>query len=269
MLSCAFYGSCACPACVGGYLIDSGGLFTALLAGLARRATYFSLLRQRNLRKRKATLLSASLRFATGSLRYSLQAGSAQTRLRLKQRAALIRLKLRSSAQTEGLGRTRDRNPYCPFSPWEKAGMKASGGRAPAGFCLKNDKTRLQLFTGTNSQNPHPSLLPEREGGIPKAPSPLVPLASCPLSSPPPVLAGPVLRRKSGIRAARCLSHRRVCADPRFCAATQVARSEAQGPRQPGRLSLPTFFGEAKKVGRPPGETGQQLSAKPTTEASK
>ena len=41
-----------------------------------RRATYFSLSRQRNLRKRKATLLSASLRFAAGNLRCSLQAGS-------------------------------------------------------------------------------------------------------------------------------------------------------------------------------------------------
>jgi hypothetical protein len=41
-----------------------------------RRATYFSLLRQRNLRKRKATLLSASLRCATGNLRCSLQVGS-------------------------------------------------------------------------------------------------------------------------------------------------------------------------------------------------
>jgi hypothetical protein len=41
-----------------------------------RPATYFSLSRQRNLRKRKATLLSASLRCATGNLRCSLQVGS-------------------------------------------------------------------------------------------------------------------------------------------------------------------------------------------------
>jgi hypothetical protein len=41
-----------------------------------RRATYFSLSRQRNLRKRKATLLSASLRCATGNLRCSVQPGS-------------------------------------------------------------------------------------------------------------------------------------------------------------------------------------------------
>ena len=41
-----------------------------------RRATYFSLLRQRNLRKRKATLVPASLRCASGNLWCSLQAGS-------------------------------------------------------------------------------------------------------------------------------------------------------------------------------------------------
>ena len=40
--------------------------------------------RQNKVSKEKATLLSASLRGATGSLRYSLQAGSEQTRLRLK-----------------------------------------------------------------------------------------------------------------------------------------------------------------------------------------
>jgi hypothetical protein len=37
--------------------------------------------------------------------------------------------------------------------------------------------------------------------------------------------------------------------------APQVARSEAEGHAQWGRLSLLTFFGEAKKVSRPPGRT--------------
>ena len=104
------------------------------LAGGRPAATHFLLLRQKQVSKEKATLLSASLRCATGSLRYSLQAESAQTRLRLKQRAALIRLKLRSSAQTEGMEKMRDRSPYDSFSPWEKAGMRADGGRTPTGF---------------------------------------------------------------------------------------------------------------------------------------
>ena len=45
-----------------------------------RQATYFSLLRQRNVGKRKATPLSATLRFATGNLRCSRFAGSRRTR---------------------------------------------------------------------------------------------------------------------------------------------------------------------------------------------
>jgi hypothetical protein len=45
-----------------------------------RQATYFSLLRQRKVGKRKATLLSATLRFAAGNLRCSRFAGSRRTR---------------------------------------------------------------------------------------------------------------------------------------------------------------------------------------------
>jgi hypothetical protein len=41
-----------------------------------RRATYFLLLRQEKVSKEKATLLSATLRFATGNLRCSVQPGS-------------------------------------------------------------------------------------------------------------------------------------------------------------------------------------------------
>jgi hypothetical protein len=45
-----------------------------------RRASYFLLLRQKKVAKEKATLLSASLRFATGNLRCSRFAGSRRTR---------------------------------------------------------------------------------------------------------------------------------------------------------------------------------------------
>ena len=46
----------------------------------ARRRSGFLLLRQKKVTKEKATLHAASLRFATGNLRCSRQAGSAQTR---------------------------------------------------------------------------------------------------------------------------------------------------------------------------------------------
>ena len=48
--------------------------------GVARRRLTCLLLRQKKVSKEKATLLSATLRCATGTLRCSLQAGSAQTR---------------------------------------------------------------------------------------------------------------------------------------------------------------------------------------------
>ena len=51
-----------------------------------RQATYFSLSRQRNLRKRKATLVSASLRFAAGTFRCSAQPGSRSNSLRSDNR---------------------------------------------------------------------------------------------------------------------------------------------------------------------------------------
>ena len=66
-----------------------------------RQASHFLLLRQKKVTKEKATPLAASLRFAAGSLRCSLFAGSAQTRF-AQTRAALIREKLRSSATARG-----------------------------------------------------------------------------------------------------------------------------------------------------------------------
>ncbi|SFU77395.1 hypothetical protein SAMN05216350_1051 [Polaromonas sp. YR568] len=51
-----------------------------MLAGGCPAATHFLLLRQKKVSKEKATLLSASLRFATGNLRCSVQPGSKTTR---------------------------------------------------------------------------------------------------------------------------------------------------------------------------------------------
>ena len=69
-----------------------------------RRATYFSLLRQRNLRKRKATLCLRPLRFAAGQPAVLGPAGVSCKLALLKQARALIRLAFRSSAHTEGSG---------------------------------------------------------------------------------------------------------------------------------------------------------------------
>ena len=69
LLSYDFYGSNACSACAGSYLINSGFRCLHLLTGGSPAATHFSLLRQRKLSKRKATRLSGALRFASGNLR--------------------------------------------------------------------------------------------------------------------------------------------------------------------------------------------------------
>ena len=82
-----------------------------------RRATHFLLLRQEKVSKEKATRSlgpCASLRAPCGA---RFERGHAQTRLRLKQVRALIRSKLRSSAQPERVGewiRIRGTlNPLC------------------------------------------------------------------------------------------------------------------------------------------------------------
>ena len=57
-----------------------------LLAGMcARRRTYLSLLRQRKVGQRKTTLLSVSLRFATGNLRCSCAGRAAELATRLRR----------------------------------------------------------------------------------------------------------------------------------------------------------------------------------------
>ncbi|MDR6534341.1 hypothetical protein J2739_000101 [Variovorax soli] len=63
-------------------------LFEAGAGASSRQPSHFLLLRQKKVTKEKATPLRVTLRFATGNLRCSLQAGSAQTRF-AQTRAAL------------------------------------------------------------------------------------------------------------------------------------------------------------------------------------
>ena len=64
-------------------------MFEAGAGASSRQPRHFLLLRQKKVTKEKATPLRASLRFAAGNLRCSLQAGSAQTRF-AQTRAALF-----------------------------------------------------------------------------------------------------------------------------------------------------------------------------------
>ena len=94
------------------FSIGAGGLFGSMpwlrpSAGMCpRRGTFFSCVAKKR-RQKKATPLSASLRFASGNLRCSRPAGSRSNSLRcasLRQSRALIRWPLCSSAHTEGMG---------------------------------------------------------------------------------------------------------------------------------------------------------------------
>ena len=259
----AFYSSCARTSCVGGYLIDSDFVASVLarsgvdsrlgfrccdlLTGGCPAATHFLLLRQKKVSKEKATRLSGSLRFASGNLRCPKKTGVGANSLHcvaLKQRAALI-----------------------PFF-WGITGPDRTG---LAGNEIRTaehpDSHRDQVSTLSATNSIASCACSACGNGTFYAQTRVFASVSGSVSAPSsPVLAGPVLSGKSGIRAARCLSRRRVCADPRFCRSAQVARSEAQGPGQPGRLSFAYFsLAKQRKVSYRRATPGQQTQAKPAT----
>jgi hypothetical protein len=277
-----FYDVCACRACVDSYLIDSssdawssvcpwvdlslGYLCVGLLAGGSPAATHFLLLRQKKVSKEKATRLSGSLRFASGNLRCPEKTGVGANSLHcaaLKQRAALIPF-FRGITGPNRTGQTGNevRTAEQPNSHRAQALAQALNAISSIAASAYADCARDTFYEkeGHRIASTFPVLLlpPLGEGGDEGLPE------SAPVPAPAsPVLTGPVMSGKSGIRAARCLSRRRVCADPRFCRPSQVARSEAQGPRQPGRLFFAYFLlAKQKKVSCRRATPGQQALAK-------
>ncbi len=131
----------------------------------------------------------------------------------LRQLRPLSRLRLRSSAQPEGSG----------------SGHRCARPPKPFGPSLRS---ALGIGRNGRARTPHTRT---RHGALTLIPS------GCAEE-----------RSVSRTRARSCLSEAS-SARPRETRAPQVARSEAEGRRQWGRLSLLTFFGETKKVSRPPG----------------
>ena len=82
---------------------------------MPRRAPHLSPVH--TLRQRKATLISASLRFAAATCDARFKRRQAENRLWLKQMRALIRLKLRSLAQTEEVCPNPSSGSSAPASP--------------------------------------------------------------------------------------------------------------------------------------------------------
>ena len=205
---------------VGFVVCSSFGLpCCGLQAGGGPAASNFLLLRQKKVTKEKATRLSGSLRCASGNLRCPEKTGVGANSLHcvaLKQRAALI--------------------PF--FSSITGPDRRDSGENSQT---ANSHRAQAETTNATNSIAAY--------AGVEGASSTFyAKVTACDPESAPasPVLAGPVMSGKSGIRAARCLSRRRVCADPRFCPSSQVARSEAKGLRQLGRLSF-AYFSLAKQ----------------------
>ena len=198
----------------------------------ARRRTFFSCVAKKR-RQKKATPLSASLRFASGNLRCSRPAGSRSNSLRcaaLRQSRAQIRWPLCSSAHTEGCGSGTAVRAIASLGPNSSAQVPR------AGRC----SVRVE-----RSEDPNGCLAVH------------------------PLLDAPAAGRlrggtRVGARVLRDLT-RRGCPSgaaqqqsefhgaPRKRTAAGLPRSAAQGSQTGGRLLLPSFLGDARKEGAPPG----------------
>ena len=203
-------------------------------AGISpRRATHFLLLRQKKVSKEKATPLSASLRFASGNLRCSRPAGSRSNSLRcasLRQSRALIRWPLRSSAHTEGSGSPTAARAIASLGPllW---------GQAP--------RTRRSACRVERSEDPngcldvHPLLAAPAAGRLWGGMG----------------VEAPMLRdlTRRGCPSGAAQQQSEFHGAPRKRTDAGLPRSAAKGSQTGGRLLLPSFLGDARKEGAPPG----------------
>ena len=226
------------------FSISAGGLFGSMpwlrpSAGMCpRRGTFFSCVAKKR-RQKKATPLSASLRFASGNLRCSRPAGSRSNSLRcasLRQSRALIRWPLCSSAHTEGMG-----------EPNSQTAPRAIASLGPL-LWVQAPCAGRSLFGVERSEDPNGCL------GV------------------HPLLAAPAAGRLRGGMGARAPMlrdlTRRGCPSgaaqqqsefhgaPRNRTAAGLPRSAARGSQTGGRLSFGYFsLAKQRKVPRPPGRT--------------
>jgi hypothetical protein len=139
--------------------------------GVARQLVTFFCFAKRKVTKEKATLLSASLRFATGNLRCSVKTGSGTNSPAAQTSAGPDPFCLPLlGAYRRALGSDSDSDSEtCSFPRWGKAGMGASGGQMPAAQLFKplevlNDFCCAKL---PFAKSPHPSPPPAGEGETP------------------------------------------------------------------------------------------------------
>ncbi len=203
----------------GGCLLFFGGSFFGGGRVSPRRATYFSLLRQRNVDKRKATLLSASLRFAAGNLRCSIPAGVRRTR------STAFR------SNSCGPDPASICAPRCIQKGWERAAFASLGPK-----------------TKPNSQYPQPNHH--------RRCAPVV--AWWPSEAKARLVSKPLCMRRGAQRFADqgspLFERSEFGRDPAKREHRRLPRSEAQGSQTVGSpFFCLRFFGEAKKSRSPAG----------------
>ena len=240
-----FYGFCACPACVGSYLIDSGFRCMGLLAGGSPAATHFLLLRQKKVSKEKATRLSGSLRFTSGNLRCPGKTGVGANSLHcvsLKQRAALIPF-FRGIAGPDRTGQAGNKTKTAEQPNSHRAQVSTLNATNSIAGCAGSTYGNGTFYAQTWVSAPVSASVP------------------APAS---PVLAGPVLGEESRIRAARCLSEASL-RGPRLSSSSTGCLKRSARPQTAGRLFFGDFLlAKQKKVTCRRATPGRQPSAKLT-----
>ncbi|MDQ0043962.1 hypothetical protein J2W33_004876 [Variovorax boronicumulans] len=208
-----------------------------------RRATYFSLLRQRKVGKRKATLLSATLRFAAGNLRCSRFAGSRRTRFAQTAASPDPRTAALLGAARRALGTSRPSLRSASSRAFAALGAQGAPGRRFA------ERSNCQQHLTTNSRQ-------TRAACLPFGPSEAMARS----------VSTPLWLRRGAERFAdqgrSCLSEAS-SADPAKREHRRLPRSEAQGSQTVGSPFLCLrSFGEAKESKSPAGATpglGKQI----------
>ena len=194
------------------------------------------MLRQRKVPKRKATPSLRPLRCATGQTCGGALAGC----------AVELALLLRSAARTATASQiTKHGRTGAHATPQAHRRRRSQQG--------VNSQTAIRVFAALDPACAAPcsrSLRPQQRAERSNGPS------GCSAPTPLCMRRGAQRPADQGSRLSERSAAQRVRARPRWTRAPQVARSEAQGRRQWGRLFFAYFLlAKQKKVSRPPGRT--------------
>jgi len=200
-----------------------------------RRATHFLLLRQKKVSKEKATLLSASLRFAAGNLRCSRFAGSRRTRF--AQTAASP-----DPRNAALLGAAR--RAWIPDAP----SLRSASARAFTSLGAQDTPGRRFVQRGNCQQHPTTNSRQTRPACLPFGPS----------EAMARVVSTPLWLRRGAERFADqgspLFERSEFGRDPAKREHRRLPRSEAQGSQTVGSPFLCLrSFGEAKESKSPAG----------------